>query len=562
VSEFDSLGRRLATSEPGTSTRHSSYDEDGNEIMSWWQDGSRRRVSTATYDGFGRVTGRKLSSVASNGVETIESNDKFYYDQHSGRPEQPQGDLRGRLSWAETTGVGSVFYGYDVLGRSSSTSYLYQSHSQLVREATTQAPGGRTLSLTLTTPLSTDAITYEYDSAERMRRVRRGASLLVDAQIVDAKGRPGRVVYGNGAVEAFDYAPFGREELLSWSAPGHLYEYLELDGAGRLRFERDTTTTGTTSFGYEHDALGRLSAMAKSTGGIPGVETYTHDALGNMLTRTATTGVSDLVYQRDVADPDRMCRIAAPGGSTACNLFYDGAGNVVSDTTGPSERRFVYDAGQRITSITRGSNEVTLVHGPVGRARTRISTPAGKRDFWHFGLIEERKLPGKTTQIERKIPGPLGVTVSLRTQQIERNAPTHTVIYAHGDGRANRVFTGDNGAIVQSATYGTYGQTSTTGNSGSITYTDDLWNSGDNLPEVGVTILGPRAYDPELGRFLQRDPIRVALRASTANPYSFAFSNPVDFSDPTGLSGERGGSGGGGGSGPSAGTTRRSASTS
>ena len=110
-----------------------------------------------------------------------------------------------------------------------------------------------------------------------------------------------------------------------------------------------------------------------------------------------------------------------------------------------------------------------------------------------------------------------------------------TVVYAHGDGRANRVFTGPTGTVVQSATYGTFGQTSTTGSSSSLTQSDNLWNGGDNFPEVGLVILGPRAYDPDAGRFLQRDPISVTMRSSTANPYAFAFSNPVDFADPTGL---------------------------
>lgn len=544
-SEFDSLGRQLSISEPGTSTRYSSYDEDGNEIMSWWQDGVRRRVSAAMYDGFGRVRHRRLSSIE-NGVETDETSEKFFYDQHSGRAEQPQGELRGRLSWAETAGVGAVFFGYDALGRTSSTSYLYEGHGQLVREATSQALGGRLRSLELTTPLGTDLIDYEYDSAERMRRVRRGNSVLASAEF-DAKGRPQRVDYGNGARERFDYAQLGREELLRWSAPGYGNEYLEFDGAGRLRFERVKTENGETLFGYQHDALGRISTVARSTGGFPEVERYTHDPLGNMLTRTGT-GLVNLTYQRDAADPDRMCRIAS--GSGSCNMSYDGAGNVVRDKlpgSGGYERRFHYDAGQRITNISRGKNEVGLLYGPVGRARTGVKTPTSQRTHWHFGLIEERWLSGGVVQVERKVPGPLGVTMSLRTEQVNGGSPTETVIYAHGDGRGNRVFTGDDGAIVQSATYGTYGQTTTTGSGGAITQTDDLWNGGDNLPEVGVVLLGPRAYDPSIGRFLQRDPIRVALRASTANPYAFAFSNPVDFADPTGLTPEGGGGGGGGG---------------
>lgn len=536
TSTYDSLGRRLSMSEPGMSTRHSEYDEDGNEIASWWLDGSTRRMSRARYDGFGRVVTRQLSTISTSGTEQVESLDRFHYDVHSGRPDQPTSDLRGRLSWVETTGVGSVFYGYDALGRASSTSYLYQGHGGLVRESTVQTLGGRTESIRLETQHTDDIIHYAYDSAERMRRVNReGGTLLADAEIVDERGRYRRVVYGNGRSEGFDYSSFGREDLISWNAPGHVFEYLERDAAGRLLYERDTTPTQDLSFLYEHDVLGRLTAVAKSDGGLPGVEVYTHDPLGNLLSRTTTTGVPDLVYRRDPADPDRTCRVGAPGSGTTCNFRYDGAGNVDRDDSGPGRRRFFYDSGQRITLITRGFDSVRLRHGPVGRAHTDVRTPAGGRQAWHFGLVEERWLPDGLTHIERRIPGPLGTTVSLRTEIVNGGTPTHTTVYAHGDGRGNRVFTGDGGAIVQSATYGTFGQTSATASGTSVTQTDDLWNGGDNFPEVGVVMLGPRAYDPELGRFLQRDPLAVVLRASTASPYSFAYSNPVDFADPSGL---------------------------
>jgi RHS repeat-associated protein len=537
-SEFDSLGRRLSHTEPGTSTRYSTYDESGNEIESSWQDGSKRQVHRASFDGFGRITSRTLATIASGGGEQVQTVDRYHYDAHSGRAAQPLGEFRGRLSWAETDGVGAIFYGYDALGRSSSSSYLYQGHDVTVREATRVAPGGRVEGLTLTNAYGTDIINYTYDSAERMRRVLRDdGSILVDAQEIDPKGRYRRVVYGNGAVESFGYAPFGREQLTSWSAPGHIFDYLEFDAAGRIRFERDTdTVTGdSTFFGYEHDALGRLSSLAKSTGGFPGVERYTHDPLGNVLSRTATTGIPDLSYQRDSADPDRMCRIAAPGSSGSCQFRYDGAGNVVVDRSSANERRFEYDPAQRIRTITREHNRVSLQYGPLGRTHTDIRTSTGRRQVWHFGLIEEEWLPGNEIHVERLIPGPLGANVSLRTQIAGGHALAETVVYAHGDNRGNRVFTSDGGAVVQTVSYGTYGQTTTSSSGPRLTQSDNLWNGGDNLPEVGIVLLGPRAYDPELGRFLQRDPFSVVLRSSNANPYSFAFSNPVDFSDPTGL---------------------------
>ncbi len=46
-------------------------------------------------------------------------------------------------------------------------------------------------------------------------------------------------------------------------------------------------------------------------------------------------------------------------------------------------------------------------------------------------------------------------------------------------------------------------------------------------------------YNPELGRFLQPDPLLGdPLRPKTLNPYSYAINDPLNFHDPTGLQAE------------------------
>ncbi|MBE7447993.1 MAG: hypothetical protein HS111_03610 [Kofleriaceae bacterium] len=90
----------------------------------------------------------------------------------------------------------------------------------------------------------------------------------------------------------------------------------------------------------------------------------------------------------------------------------------------------------------------------------------------------------------------------------------------------------------QHVDYTTFGQAVSSASADDSLQSDDLWNGGDDLPELGLVLLGPRAYDPDLGRFLQRDPIAITARASSANPYAFSFSDPINFADPSGLSPE------------------------
>ncbi|MBL8620995.1 MAG: RHS repeat-associated core domain-containing protein [Myxococcales bacterium] len=547
TTHYDSLGQVLSMQEPGASAVDTTYDEDGNALETSWMDGSRRRVARTSYDGLGRVTKRDLASILS-GVETLESRDIYHYDTHSGASEQPAQAatlLRGRLSWIENPSAGNVYFGYDPLGRGTTEVYKYAGLTGVTSQTSALSAGGVPITLTLKTPQTTDTLTYDYDSAWRNTTIKAGTSTLFNASAITTLGEYRTVVFGNGVSENYTYAATGRREPLTttiMTASGaYMFENRARDAAGRVVTEAHSTPTGSTTFTTSYDSLGRLQNRVQMSGIMPGIEGFTYDGLGNLATRTSTTGSGDRVYTTDATDPDRLCRFATPGTSlgTVCDFTYDGAGNVATDKTNGQTRTFTYDAGQRITKITRGQQTVNLAYGPLGRLKTTVYG-TNARTVWNLGgLIERRTRADGVVQLERMIPGPLGVFVSLRTTLNASGTPAATeTIYRHGDGRANRFFTKASGHAVQQATYAAFGtKTSDTGTQG-ITYTDDLWNGGDDLPEVGVTLLGPRAYDPAVGRFLQRDPIAVMARSTTANPYAFSFNDPVNYSDPSGLCAE------------------------
>ncbi len=544
TTHYDSLGQVLSMQEPGASAVDTTYDEDGNALETSWMDGSRRRVARTSYDGLGRVTKRDLASILS-GVETLESRDIYHYDTHSGASEQPAHAatlLRGRLSWIENPSAGNVCFGYDPLGRGTTEVYKYAGLTGVTSQTSALSAGGVPITPTLKTPQTTDTLTYDYDSAWRNTTIKSGTSTLFNASAITTLGEYRTVVFGNGTSEFYTYAATGRREPLTttiMTASGaYMFENRTRDAAGRVITEAHSTPTGSTTFTTSYDSLGRMQNRVQMSGIMPGIEGFTYDGLGNLATRTSTTGSGDRVYTTMASDPDRLCRFATPGNSlgTLCDFTYDGAGNVATDKANGQTRTFTYDAGQRITKITRGQQTVNLAYGPLGRLKTTVSG-TNARTVWNLGgLIERRTRADGVVQLERMVPGPLGVFVSLRTTLNASGTPAATeTIYRHGDGRANRFFTKASGHAVQQATYAAFGaKTSDTGTQG-ITYTDDLWNGGDDLPEVGVTLLGPRAYDPAVGRFLQRDPIAVMARSTTANPYAFSFNDPVNYADPSGL---------------------------
>ncbi|MGW3121535.1 RHS repeat-associated core domain-containing protein, partial [Streptomyces sp. NPDC001107] len=52
---------------------------------------------------------------------------------------------------------------------------------------------------------------------------------------------------------------------------------------------------------------------------------------------------------------------------------------------------------------------------------------------------------------------------------------------------------------------------------------------------TGLDILGARAYDPALGRFLTTDPLSTPYNPQGLNAYTYSLNNPTNLSDPSGL---------------------------
>src|SRR6185437_5234646 len=86
----------------------------------------------------------------------------------------------------------------------------------------------------------------------------------------------------------------------------------------------------------------------------------------------------------------------------------------------------------------------------------------------------------------------------------------------------------DSGAVTETVTYGDWGLPTITGG-----VTNRLtWKGLSYDPDVGLTYMRARWYDPNIGRFISEDPL--GLRGGI-NPYVFANNDPINGRDPSGM---------------------------
>jgi RHS repeat-associated protein len=382
-----------------------------------------------------------------------------------------------------------------------------------------------------------------------------GTTSLYGATTIDVYGRVRAAESGDNTIYTAVYTDTGRNLPVSskvtlTSGKKREIFFTGYDAMGRELTRREETNGAVSaSTTRTYTALGHLYTAIDTKPRPPPLagtdtltnDTFTYDALGNLLT-TNTTGnlgaaLSSTSFTHHGTDRDRLCRIDyGPTQTGPCNVTHDGSGNVRTYTgrSGAARNLTYYPSGP-VRQIVSGAFTAQLRYdgtGDIDELTAVGSSGIDLRIDKRYGLVKSRsKFAGGVlkTVIERNIPG-AGGTVATRI------GATGPWVYPISESSGLR-YTSDDGAdFVQNTKYSPYGVASTTGATPmSEKYVSDQWNGGDFLADFGLVLLGARVYDPQIGRFLSRDPLIIPRSATRLNPYAFAFNDPVNFSDPTGL---------------------------
>jgi RHS repeat-associated protein len=327
-----------------------------------------------------------------------------------------------------------------------------------------------------------------------------------------------------------------------------LNEYLNFGDARGIRTKltynsfgepiTESATLGTTplySSTYTRDDLGRVTGITVTTDGLSTTKTFTFDSIGQLITESAD-GVSANDYTYD-ANGNRF--------TSNGNEIYDEQDRLVSN----AEWEFTYN---RNGFLIRKAHKITdaiaeFKYDNLGNLLQVKNSNGSTVEYTVDGLDRriQRKVTNTVTdsylyQDQLKPIAQLNEDGSIRASFVygtRSNSPdlilksgvTYRVIHDH---LGSPIFVVDtrNNEVVQKMTYDTWGKILTDSNPGfqPFGFAGGLYDA-----TTGLVRFGARDYDPSIGRWLNKDPIRFD---GGWNFYAYVGNDPLNFIDPSGLS--------------------------
>jgi len=488
--DYDSFDRLIRINYPDDSNEEFSYDKNSNPTSKKTRKGDTIYYE---YDALNRMTAKNRPS------------DPNIYFTH---------DITGRV--VDVNDGRDVVYGggitelyYDRAGRVSDVndhegrwvSYKYED---------------RGLRTKLIYPDDSN-VTYEYDALLRLTKVKYEGSTVAE-YAYDELSRRTLLTLGNDANTVYEYDLNNRLTKLTNNIDDTnaiTFEYADYDKVGnRLSMKIDDANAHV----YTYDDIYQLMFVDYNDGNST---SYTYDALGNRVDVNESGSVTDY----NTNHLNQYTKVAD------VNYTYDKNGNLTND----GSTTYYYDCENRLMATTP---PIMLYRYDYAGRRVRMQKVGlgfSTVKYCYDGDQVIAEYDAANNLVRKFVYGP-GIDEPICMIDV---ADGNTVYYYHFDALGSvRAVSDANAALVERYSYDVFGEPTIRDANDQVLTTSDCSNpymfTGrryDN--ESGLYYYRARYYSPEIGRFLQVDP--VGYQAGL-NLYTYVYNNPVMKTDPFGLS--------------------------
>lgn len=498
---YDDVGRPLTTTSafgvtPDALTQSMTYTDNGRTAS--LTDGNGN-VSVMEYDGFDRL--EKLFYPETTCCTTSDTDyEEYAFDNY------------GRLYSSRNRDGELTYFTFDALSHltavnapsgTQDTDYAYDNL-------------GRTTSAAIP---SVQSITMAYDALGRQTSEYSPTFGTVGYQY-DAAGRMTRITWPDAYYAAYEHDLYGSitaiRENGATSGAGVLATYVWNNlGLPSSVARADNTGASTT---YTYDAFAHLISLAHNASGSSDDVTlgFAYNPAGQITGRsvsdddyvwTPATGATtyDLNGLNQIAEID------------STSIDYDDNQNLTTGT----DHTYAYDAANRLQTAT-DSATATFLYDANSRL-LRSSGVGPTRYFLYAGQQAIAEYDDQGAVTNRYVPG-LGLD-GVVTSYAGSGTGGRSWLLADERGSV-MALAGSTGVVSNINRYDEYGVPAS-GNVGRFQYTGQAW-----LAEAGAYHYRARTYLPQIGRFLQPDPIGYA---AGTNLYSYVGADPLNFVDPLGL---------------------------
>lgn len=425
---------------------------------------------------------------------------------------------------ASTISEQTISLAYNTLGQLTSYddgetqgAYSYDDVGQLIAATTNYGPFSKTISYTydaagnVATYTNPEGVTYayNYDDIGLIRSINipgTGVIAFSDYQW----SQPTRITLPGGTVIDRQYDGLQRMASNTLLDPAQntlmtvLYGY---DPAGNILSQ----TTEHGDYAYDYDSLYRLISADYPASND---ETFGYDGIGN---RTSHNGDDSWTYN----DANQLVQ----RGDTSYQ--YDANGHLIQKTVNGRDTHFIYNSQERLVRVEDHNRQVIAQYGYTPFGHRLWKEVEGERTYFfynHSGLVGEYNSSGALITEYQYAPG----STWMANPMFQR-VNGEVYFYQTDHLGAPQRMVASSGQVVWEARFKAFGRVDN--------YRAAVMNKL-RLPgqyyddETGLHHNVFRDFDPEIGRYLQSDPLGII---DGPNIYVYARSNPLTSSDPLGL---------------------------